>query len=340
MKVVIDDKTGAIASIKYAGAEHDLVDTKGGMGLNDYFYVEGRDPRSPKRNGQVKISVKEKGGLIASLLIESEAPGCNKLTREVRLMRIRDTIEIIDTIDKKNIYKQEAVHIAFPFNVPGGVMRMDIPFAVVQPEVDQLAGACKNYFTVQRWVDISNADYGVTWVTPDAPLVEVGAITNDPRSPVGWIRKLESSTTLYSYVMNNYWETNYKASQSGPHTFRYYIQPHAKFSAGQAARFAVGKGQPLIVVPCSPNRPGKKSLLTVSPANVIATALKPSDDGEGLILRLFNASGQKENVRVRLNDPGYETVLLSDLNERELSEVKRSIEMVPWEIVTLRISPR
>ncbi len=340
MKVVIDDKTGAIASIKYAGAEQDLVDTKGGMGLNDYFYVEGRDPRSPKRNGQVKISVKETGGLIASVLIESDAPGCNKLTREVRLVRVRNSIEIIDTIDKKNIYKQEAVHIAFPFNVPGGVMRMDIPFAVVRPEIDQLAGACKNYFTVQRWVDISNANYGVTWVTPDAPLVEVGAITNDPRSPVGWIRKLAPSTTLYSYVMNNYWETNYKASQSGVHTFRYYIQPHAKFSAGQAARFAVGKGQPLIVVPCSPNRPGKKSLLTVSPANVIATALKPSDDGEGLILRLFNASGQKENVRVRLNDPGYETILLSDLNERELSEVKRSIEMVPWEIVTLRISPR
>ncbi|MHC4682013.1 MAG: hypothetical protein ACYTEK_25390 [Planctomycetota bacterium] len=68
---------------------------------------------------------------------------------------------------------REAVHLAFGFNVPGGVMRMDTPWAVVRPEADQLPGACKNYFTVQRWVDVSNADYGVTWATVDAPLIEV-----------------------------------------------------------------------------------------------------------------------------------------------------------------------
>ena len=49
-----------------------------------------------------------------------------------------------------------------------------MPWAVVRPEVDQLPGACKNWFTVQRWVDVSNDEYGVTWATLDAPLVEVG----------------------------------------------------------------------------------------------------------------------------------------------------------------------
>ena len=44
---------------------------------------------------------------------------------------------------------KEAVHFAFPFNVPGGEIRMDIPWAVVQPEKDQMPGACKNWFTVR-----------------------------------------------------------------------------------------------------------------------------------------------------------------------------------------------
>ena len=187
-------------------------------------------------------------------------------------------------------------------------------------------------------MDVSNDDYGVTWVTPDAPLVEVGAITNDPRSPVGWIKKLEPTTTLYSYVMNNYWETNYKASQSGEHTFRYYIRPHKKYKACEATRFAVEKGQPLLAVPCQRDRESRKSMLSVRPVGVVATALKPADDGDGLVLRLFNASGQKEGVRVELANSESDAIRLSDLYERELSPVGRWIEMAPWEIVTLRIS--
>ena len=92
---------------------------------------------------------------------------------------------------------KEGVHFGFGFNVPDGVVRMDVPWGVVRPEVDQIPGACKNWFTVQRWVDISNEDYGVTWLTPDAPLVEVGGITanligslSDPRA---WLDKIEPS---------------------------------------------------------------------------------------------------------------------------------------------------
>ena len=58
------------------------------------------------------------------------------------------------------------------------------PAAVVEPEVDQIPGACKNWFSVERWVDVANADYGVTWATVDAPLVEMGGLTANllPRS--------------------------------------------------------------------------------------------------------------------------------------------------------------
>ncbi len=40
-----------------------------------------------------------------------------------------------------------------------------------------MPSACKNWLTVGRWVDVANAEFGVTWVTLDAPLVEVGGIT-------------------------------------------------------------------------------------------------------------------------------------------------------------------
>ncbi|MEA3226892.1 MAG: glycoside hydrolase, partial [Planctomycetota bacterium] len=84
--LVVDDKTGAIRSLKSRPQSIELVNGDVGMGLNDYFYVAGRDPDDPQRNGPVTITVKERGPLVASLLIESDAPGCNRLTRELRIV--------------------------------------------------------------------------------------------------------------------------------------------------------------------------------------------------------------------------------------------------------------
>ena len=335
----VNDRTGAIQSLRCKKLNTEFVNRTTGLGLNDYFYVAGRDPKDPQRNGAVRISIKEQGPLVASLLIESDAPGCHKLTRELRLIDGIDRVDIINTIDKQKIYKQEGVHLAFDFNVPEGVMRMDTPWAVVRPETDQLSGACKNYFTVQRWVDVSNADYGVTWATIDAPLVEVGAITNDPRGKsVGWIKRIEPSTTLYSYVMNNYWETNYKAGQEGPTTFRYSITPHKTFDSGAAARFGIERSRPLVVVPVDGKAPVRSSALSVKPDSVIVTAFKPSADGKAKIMRLFNAGGRTEEVTLTWAKPASVTMWRSNLAEDKGPRVVGPIEMTAYEIITLRVS--
>ncbi len=337
LTVTVDDKTGAIASLKCKGIFADLVNKENKLGLNDYFYVAGRNPKEPQRNGPVKISVKEHGPVVASLLIESDAPGCHKLSREVRLVAGMDRVDIINIIDKQKIYKQEAVHLAFPFNVPKGIMRMDTPWAVVRPETDQLPGACKNYFTVQRWVDVSNSDYGVTWATVDAPLVEVGAITNDPRGGVGWIKKLEPSTTLYSYVMNNYWETNYKAGQEGPTTFRYSIMPHRRFDSGRAAKFGIERSQPLIAVPVDGKAPIQRSILSVQPASVIVTAFKPSEDSKAWVVRLFNTDQRPASAKINWGKAVPKIIWLSNFAEEQVSKVTEPINMAGYEIVTLRV---
>jgi hypothetical protein len=334
----IDDKTGAIDSFKLKRNNIELVNHRSGLGLNDYFYVAGREPSNPKRNAQVKVRVKEQGPLIASLLIESDAPGCNKLSREVRIIDGINRVDIINIIDKKKIYKQEGVHLAFAFNVPNGVMRMDTPWAVVRPEADQLPGSCKNYFTVQRWVDVSNEDYGVTWATVDAPLIEIGDITNDPRGKnVGWIKHIKPSTTLYSYVMNNYWETNYKAGQEGPTTFRYSIMPHRRFDSGRAARFGIESSQPLIAVPVDSTTPVQQTMLSIKPTGVIVTAFKPSEDGTARIVRLFNARGKHEKARLTWSKPARKTIWLSNMAEDRIAKITKPINMAAYEIVTLRV---
>ena len=189
----IDERTGGIASLFSRLLNRELVDAKAATALNDYFYLPGSDLKGLQRNGPPRISVKERGPLVASLLIESDAPGCKRLLREVRVVDGLDYVEIINTVDKLPVRAKEGVHFGFGFNVPDGTVRMDVGWAAVRPELDQIPAACKNWFSVQRWVDISNDRFGVTWSPVDAPLVEVGGITGQPDRLADQPRRLDSA---------------------------------------------------------------------------------------------------------------------------------------------------
>ena len=103
LRIRVDERTGGITELRVGNIEGNLVDTASGQGLNDYLYLRGNNLADLKRNGSVKITVKEPGPLLASLLIESEAPGCTKLLREVRLSAGADYLELINTVDKKRL---------------------------------------------------------------------------------------------------------------------------------------------------------------------------------------------------------------------------------------------
>jgi len=335
LHVKLNPDTGAIASLKRAGIAAELA--KGP--INNYVYLPGGNVKDAQPNGPAKVSVKESGPLLASLVAESKAPGCKRLVREVRVIDGLDRVEIIDTVDKAPVRAIEGVHFGFTFNVPNPEVRINSPGAVVRPEKDQLPGACKNWFSVERWVDVSNDKYGVTWVTADAPLLELGGLTaNLPRSqsnPNAYMKTIEPSATLYSWVMNNHWHTNYRADQEGETTFRYYLCPHGAYDGVAAAHFGIETTQPLIVVPAREQKPAV-SRLRVEPADVLVNAMKPSDDGKAIIVRLFGASGKDTVAKLAWSQPEPQAIWLSDASERPLARAPESIEVPAWAVVTLR----
>jgi alpha-mannosidase len=274
------------------------------------------------------------------LLAVSDAPGCRQLTREIRLVDGQDSVEIANTVDKLPVRAKEGVHFGFAFRVPKGTLRMDVPFAVVRPEADQIAGSCKNWFTVQRWMDLAGGDGGVTWASADAPLVEVGELTatliGSQKNARAWLAHAGPAQRFYSWVMNNHWHTNYRAEQEGPVVFRYAVRPHRGYDPLAAARFGIAFSQPLSVSTAARALPPR---LTVEPPDAIVAAFKPSDDRQAFIVRLFGAGGKTVQARLHWSDPVPADVWLSDLSERPLQRVQGTVEVPAWGVVTLRATP-
>jgi len=331
--VKLDETTGAIVSLREQGLDAELVDGK----LNEYLYLPGANLKDVKPSGPAKITVKEAGPLVASLLVESETPSCRRLVREVRVVDGLDRVELIDQVDKLPVRTPEGLHFGFEFNVPDAVVRMNSPLAVVEPEKDQLPGACKNWFSIERWVDVANAQYGVTWVTVDAPMVEMGGLTanllRSQPNPAAYLKTIKPSPKLYSWVMNNHWHTNYRADQEGNTTFRYAIRPHHGYDPVAAAHFGIEATEPLIAAPAAgPAAPSP--VVRVEPDGVVVTAFKPSEDGKAWILRLYGASGQDQVARLVWRQPV--SVTYSDVVELPGQKAPEGIPVPAWSLVTLR----
>jgi alpha-mannosidase len=276
---------------------------------------------------------------VASLLVESDAPGCNKLLREIRLVSGLARVEIVDTIDKKAVRSVEGVHIGFGFNIPSPAVRINIPWGVIQPETGQLAGACKNWFSVERWVDISNDQLGVTWATLEAPLLEIGGLTaNLPRSqpnPKAYLSKIVASPTIYSWVMNNHWHTNYRADQEGETVFRYALLPHALYDQVAAAHFGIEATEPLMAAPAAGPAPAG-SLVEISSGPIIITSLTPSADRSALLLRLYNTGESNAQASLKWGAVTPKALFVSDLSGQPGSRASGTLKFSPYEVLTLR----
>ncbi|HEU5122552.1 MAG TPA: glycoside hydrolase family 38 C-terminal domain-containing protein [Verrucomicrobiae bacterium] len=349
VRVRVDERSGGIVELSAKGLDGNLVDTSSGEALNDYRYLIGDDVSKLQSNGTVKIHVGESGPLVASLVIESSAPGCKQLRRELRVVAGEDYVEVNNLVDKERLQAKsyrdesgkESVNFAFPFNVPDGQIVVDVPFGAARPELDQIPSACKNWMTVGRWVDVSNPDQGVTWVTLDAPLIEVGGITatllNSQTNPDVWRKEIERTQKFYSWAMNNHWGTNYRAYQEGPTWFRFILRPHrGGTDPAEATRFATGFSQPLLVSHNGSAKQLNQPLLKLSSEDVVVTGWKPSDDHKGWIIRLFGASGKDQKVKLNWGEREPKAVFLSNTSELPGEKIGNSVNVRGFGVVTLR----
>lgn len=333
--------SGAVQSLRLKSSRHEYVDPAAPVGLNDFRYLLGTGKNGAATNGPVKISVADAGPLVASLRVESAAPGCNSLVRWVRVVDGLDRVELINDVDRKSVREKDGVHFGFGFNVPNGTIRMETPWAVVRPNDDQLPGSCRNWFTVQRWVDVSARDRGITWAPLDAPLMQIGGMTANLLGSVAlheWMTNAIDSETIYSWAQNNHWHTNYKIDQPGLTRFRYLLRPHqGGYDAMDAARFGLETSRPLLVAsPAGGKLPPKPLFSLSSDDDVLIETVKNGADGRSVIIRLFGVTGEKESVALRWGDRKPSSLWVSDLTEQRVKPVTGKIQVQPYQVITLR----
>lgn len=340
INITLNMETGDLLSIHFKNGPN-LIDSNDTLGFNAYWYGGIVKENLAKQSG-ASLKITEHGNVLTRLQVASSAPGAFSLTREIQLVTGLDEIFLTNIVDKKNIVQNENVRFSFPFNIPNSQVRIDIPWATTKIDQDQLAGANKNFYSVQRWVDLSNDHSGVTFAPIEAPMLEIGDMNGQKwmtdMAVRPWIKKYEPSNRLFSWVMNNVWFVNYKASQDGKIPFHYVLKPHGTYDEFETKKFGIELTQPLLAVPVSKETKIIKPILKLSEnAQVVITSLKQSRDGKALIIRFFNPTEQTVTTDLIFESDKPGKIYRSSPKEEKGELVATTLSLSAREVQTIRI---
>jgi len=361
-RVEFDPASGAIKSIYDKRLGKELVNPAFPYRLNQYLYVSGGENTqivylnkslpvarlviTPSHHGQVTGIQKTSFGTV--MTYETSGLNAPHISAQVILFDHQKKIEFVDQVEKQPVTHKEAIYFAFPFAIQKPKFSYEIQNGWVDPARNILHGGSLEWFTVGHWVRVSGPEYSVGLVPIDAPLVNLGDINRGV-----WPDKFEpQSATVFSYVMNNYWHTNYFRVQSGRYTFRYVLTSGRNLSPAMLARLGRESMTPLELRqvisndkyddPARPLSPAPTSFLTVSAPDVVVENWKMAEDGNGAIVRLLEIGGQ--SAMARLTFPLFHLRKVWKTNAVEQNESQLNVEgnsvEVPveaHEIVTLRV---
>ena len=182
----------------------------------------------------------------------------------------------------------------------------------------------------QKWVDLSEGDYGVS-------LLNDCKYGHDVKDNVMRISLLRAPTS-----------PDPEADQ-GEHRFAYSLLPHrGRWDAG-TIREAYALNDPLLAysvanpasAPSSQHRLTASSLFSVDAPNVVIETVKRADDGDGVIVRLYETQRRRGNVTLTagFDLSAAQTVNLLEEKKDDLPVTGNQVTfgIKPYQIVTLRL---
>jgi len=326
------DQTGAIASIfdKEIGVE--LVDSTAPYRMNQFVMMLGQG--SGMTDASTDTRVQSAGyGQSSEYAMQNKtgsAKNTPQWTTEIRLYDRVKRIDFVNRLQKTETYEKEAGYFAFPFNLDKPEFYVELPDGVVKPKSQMLPGACMQWYCAQDFVAAADAKCAVVWSAVESPLITIGDINRDTfKSPLPI-----DNGHLYAYAFNNYWFTNYKASQGGEMEFRYSLTSMPKYDPVAASRFGQSVRCPLVAWRMAASSAGKPtqgiptSLVSVSAENVNIQAVKQAESGGGLIIRLRELSGKQSEATLTLPKGKFKEAWSCTLVEDPLSRLKLSADQV------------
>lgn len=353
----VSASNGKVVGWRSRQLDRELLDPGSSWAMNDFIrchapefsYTSVSADLSLSRIGESTASHGVNGPLSAEIEIVTtdDALDVHIVTR-LRLYAAFDQMDILNDVKRMGFLHtaredryRENVFVAFPVLVPNASFRAEYGPGTFDPATDFIPSSNTDFITLNRWIEVSNDDFGVTFAPHEAATVHCGRIKYNSFAP-----SFEAPTShLFSYAWSNRMAGLTKLSAPEyQSSLSYSLRPHSGGWRGQATKFGWETAEPLRVFPAGVHSAQQSSFLEVAAPNVQVTVLKRASlPGGGYIVRLVETEGLHETGTQLVCHFAHPTrAVKCDLVENDLEELAfdgstLSVRLGSYEMLTIRL---
>lgn len=168
------------------------------------------------------VQVLKEGQLYSRVEMGYDLAGAGECGLTLTLHHRVPRLDVAFHLHKESVWAPENLYLALPFNACNGkdTVWMDKSGCMIRPRVDQLPGSCADFYLLENGIAIQKEQGSVLIGLKDTPLVAMGDIKAHPIRLCGEAG-MENDDRLYAWLMNNFWETNFKVSLGGFHQYHF-----------------------------------------------------------------------------------------------------------------------
>jgi len=346
-KLVIDKITGSISSLYDKELDQELVDPENPYNTGQLVREtsEKRDvaPFTRTTVSNVKVDKGINGPVWESVRISSDLDGFEKGTEgspkgietEVRLYRNVKKIEFKFTAHKLILTDPEALYVAFPFSLPDSRIIFETIGGILT-QGQQLPGSSSDWNVAQNFVSVRGRKGQIIVVSNEIPLWQfsdfnMGKFERYPKAGKTW---------LYSWVMNNYWFTNFRAYQEGGFSWSYQITSTSDTTNTFATKYAWGERNPFPTrtFPAGADElktPSLNTLKIKGSPNILLMNSRPAfKNNRTILVRLRELEGQSGEVNLSSAIPGQTIIKITEVNStgKQIGQPLTSVKLNPYEV--------
>ncbi len=136
-----------------------------------------------------------------------------------RLPRLEFTYRIAKTLSEDI----ESIYLPLSLNLPESTLYIHNGGVAMRPGIDQLPGSNMEYYMTDQGLLYQKGTQGILLNSFDVPLIYMGQMQHHPILLCD-NKEQNNHRPVYSWIMNNTWETNFKMDLSGFGEFRYCLE--------------------------------------------------------------------------------------------------------------------
>lgn len=168
--------------------------------------------------------VRDNGDVSVTLSVTYALEGTDSCTLDLKIYRLLPRIDARLRIRKKSVADPEGILMALPFRTDGkNETFIDKTACVIRPGIDQIPGTCQEFWCLQNGIVRKGEKKDLLIASPDVPLVCFGPRKTGPVALCEGNNTELNRSVIFSWIMNNFWETNFNIDLSGYHEFHYSV---------------------------------------------------------------------------------------------------------------------